>query len=161
MNDELDATGQNPPRFRAPGPSTATAPGVRGWSACSYSIVQGFRPILLDVRVPVGLGDVPAVLWVHGGGWRDGDRRYLPETLVPDAVVESLLAKGIAYVTADYRLSAEAIFPAQLHDVKAAIRYLRAFAGEFGIYPNRIGAWGESAGGLSSRCWRRPRPTIL
>jgi len=79
------------------------------------------------------------VVWVHGGGWRAGskDRTYAPETL------------GEAYAVAsiDYRLSQVAAFPAQIHDVKAAVRWLRAHAEVYGFDPDRIGAWGSSAGG--------------
>ncbi len=58
-----------------------------------------------------------------------------------------MLAAGLALVSIDYRHSLEAPFPAQLHDVKAAIRYVRSFAGVLGIDPDRIAVWGESAGG--------------
>jgi acetyl esterase/lipase len=76
-----------------------------------------------------------------------GDRRYLPETLRPNQLFEELVATGLAVATIDYRHALEAQFPAQLHDAKAAIRYLRAHANELGIETERIGVWGESAGG--------------
>ena len=75
-----------------------------------------------------------------------GDRRYLPETLRPNQVFDALLAAGLAVATVDYRLSGEATFPAQLHDVKAAVRYLRAHADQFGVDTGKVGIWGESAG---------------
>ena len=76
-----------------------------------------------------------------------GDRRYLPETLRPNQVFDALLDAGLAVATIDYRHALEAPFPAQLHDAKAAVRYLRAHADELGIDTERIGVWGESAGG--------------
>jgi acetyl esterase/lipase len=86
-------------------------------------------------------------VWIHGGGWIFGDRRYLPETLRPNQLFEELIAAGLAVATIDYRHALEAHFPAQLHDAKAAVRYLRAHAGVLGVNTDRIGVWGESAGG--------------
>ena len=109
----------------------------------------GYRPLQLDVWVPAGAGAGPAplVVYVHGGAFMMGDRRLLPETLRPDQVFEALLAAGLAVATIDYRHALEAPFPAQLHDAKAAVRYLRAHADELGLSTERIGVWGESAGG--------------
>ena len=76
-----------------------------------------------------------------------GDRRYLPETLRPNQIFDELLAAGLAVATIDYRHALEAPFPAQLHDAKAAVRYLRAFGDELGVSTERIGVMGESAGG--------------
>lgn len=101
--------------------------------------------LLLDLIAPDPRpeGLLPALVWVHGGGWESGDKRggY-------SDVFGPLLARaGFVFVTIDYRLSDEALFPAQIHDVKAAVRWMRANAGEQGIDPNRIGIWGHSAGG--------------
>ena len=85
----------------------------------------------------------PLVVWIHGGGFMIGDRRYLPETLRPDQVFDALLAAGLAVATIDYRHALEAPFPAQLHDAKAAVRYLRAHADELGISTERIGVMGR------------------
>lgn len=86
-------------------------------------------------------------MWIHGGAWFFGDRRSLPETVEPDRIFDALLAAGLAVASIGYRLSAEAPFPEQLHDTKAAIRYLRHFADNLNLDPSRIGVWGESAGG--------------
>jgi acetyl esterase/lipase len=90
---------------------------------------------------------VPLVVWVHGGAFQLGDRRELPPTFAPDSVFRLLNEAGIACATVDYRHALEAPFPAQLHDLKAAVRYLREFSGDLGVDPDRFGAWGESAGG--------------
>ncbi|WP_405977135.1 alpha/beta hydrolase fold domain-containing protein [Streptomyces sp. NBC_00158] len=137
-----------PPPFRAPVPPVVAEDGARRFDGVTYATRPGYRPRLLDVQVPVGArGPVPAVVWIHGGGWLEGDRRYPPPT-VPAALLHgTVLAAGLALVSIDYRHSLEAPFPAQLHDVKAAIRYVREFAGVFGIDPDRIAVWGESAGG--------------
>ncbi|KOU31820.1 hypothetical protein ADK53_23835 [Streptomyces sp. WM6373] len=136
-----------PPPYRPPVPAVTGTDGVRRFDGITYATTPGYRPRLLDVQVPAGDGPFPAVVWIHGGGWLDGDRRYPPPT-VPAALLHgAVLAAGLALVSIDYRHSLEAPFPAQLHDVKAAIRYVRAFAGDLGVDPDRIGVWGESAGG--------------
>jgi len=135
----------NPPSEPVDGPD-----GSRMWSGLSFSTGIGYRPVLLDVRVPATTeATTPraALVWVHGGAWWAGDRRYLPPTLVPGELADAALARGMAYVAVDYRLALEAPFPAQIHDVKAAIRYIRQFADVFGIDADRLGALGESAGG--------------
>ncbi|MFE2238343.1 alpha/beta hydrolase fold domain-containing protein [Streptomyces virginiae] len=136
-----------PPPYQPPVPPVTGTDGVRRFDGITYATTPGYRPRLLDVQVPAGEGPFPAVVWIHGGGWLDGDRRYPPPT-VPAALLHgAVLAAGLALVSIDYRHSLEAPFPAQLHDVKAAIRYVRAFAGDLGVDPDRIGVWGESAGG--------------
>jgi acetyl esterase/lipase len=110
---------------------------------------QGFRPLLLDLMVPADVdGPVPVVLWVHGGGWRNGSPKITPDWLAGEDHVGTALAAGLAVALPAYRLSGEAAFPAPLHDLKSAVRYLRCHASELGIDPERIGVWGESAGGL-------------
>ena len=112
-----------------------------------YSIIEGFRPLLLDLHVPDGAERPPVVMWIHGGAFRAGDRRLLPGTLPPDSVFDRLLDAGLACASIDYRLSAEAIWPAQGEDVRAAIAFLRATSGEYGVDATRLATWGESAGG--------------
>ncbi len=81
----------------------------------------------------------PAVLWVHGGGWRAGERQPHPN--------RALAERGFVTATMSYRFSDENVFPAQIHDVKAALRFLRATSEDWGIDADRIGIWGHSAGG--------------
>jgi Esterase/lipase len=84
----------------------------------------------------------PLVVWIHGGGWQNGNKSSGAGRL------SALVASG-DYVGASvgYRLTDVASFPAQIHDCKAAIRYLRANAASLGINPDKIGVWGSSAGG--------------
>jgi acetyl esterase/lipase len=88
---------------------------------------------------PAGL--MPAVVYVHGGWWRGGSRDTGLPRLIP------LAEKGYVGAAAEYRLTGEARWPAQIEDCKCGVRYLRAHAAEYGIDPARIGVWGASAGG--------------
>jgi len=81
----------------------------------------------------------PLIVWVHGGAWLGGSKDWCPAARFVD--------EGYAVASINYRLSQHAIFPAQIEDCKAAIRWLRANAGTHGYDPNRIGVWGSSAGG--------------
>lgn len=93
----------------------------------------------LDLYVPDDGTALPLVIWVHGGAFRMGDKG--------DGVPTELLDAGYAVASVNYRLSQHALFPAQIEDVKAAVRWLRAHAATYRLDPNRFGAWGPSAGG--------------
>lgn len=84
---------------------------------------------------------LPVMLYIHGGGWRKADRT------LRHRCAAYLAERGIAGFSIDYRLSTEASYPAQLHDCKAAVRWLRANAKRLNIDPNRVGVCGGSAGG--------------
>ncbi|MDF2788211.1 MAG: alpha/beta hydrolase [Neobacillus sp.] len=100
------------------------------------------KPLLLDLYLPIGADKpLPVIVWLHGGGWRIGDRKLGPDFRVWFA------ERGYAMASIEYRLTGEALFPAQIHDVKAAIRWLRFSANEFGLDGDHIGLWGSSAGG--------------
>ena len=136
-----------PPRFYPPHEPTRRADGSWHYSGLSYAMPVGYRPLQLDAWIPDVPVPPPLVVWIHGGAWLFGDRRYLPETLRPNQLFDESLAAGLAVASVDYRHSREASFPAQLHDAKAAIRYLRAHSEELGLDTSRVGVWGESAGG--------------
>lgn len=97
----------------------------------------------LDLYIPEGTGPFPVVIMVHGGGFMFGDKA--------DGAgltgVDQLLAAGYAVASINYRLSGEAQYPAQIHDAKAAVRFLRANAATYNLNPDKFGAWGASAGG--------------
>lgn len=112
-----------------------------------YAVVPGFRPLLLDVHgAGVGSDPRPVVLFVHGGGWREGGRAEFCPAWPGRQAFDWLVADGFVVVSPDYRLTGEACFPAQLDDVLAALRWLVAHAGELGADPERIVLWGQSAG---------------
>src|SRR5688500_8246747 len=81
----------------------------------------------------------PLLLWIHGGAWRSGSKSNMP--------LKELVCSGYPVASVDYRLSTTAKFPAQIHDVKAAIRFLRAVAGDIGIDARVVVVGGDSAGG--------------
>lgn len=141
--------GFEPPAFLAPGIAERQHPKAADiHPALTYAMPDGYRPLQLDVYVPTDRdGPVPCVVWIHGGAWLFGSRLTPPDYWPAGAVFQGLIDAGLAVASIDYRHSREACFPAQLHDVKAAVRYLRRFAGELGVDTERIGVWGESAGG--------------
>ena len=138
-----------PPAFLAPGEAERQQPaGARIHPALTYSVPDGYRPLQMDVYVPIErAAPAPCVVWIHGGAWLFGSRQTPPEYWPDGFLFQTAIDAGLAVASIDYRHSREASFPAQLHDAKAAVRYLRRFAAELGIDPERIGAWGESAGG--------------
>jgi acetyl esterase/lipase len=103
-------------------------------------VPSGHERQKLDLYLPEKSGGpLPVIVWVHGGAWRGGSNAYCPGMF--------LAGKGFAVASINYRLSQHAVFPAQLEDCKAAIRWLRANASKYRLDPDRIGAWGASAGG--------------
>ncbi|MEU8422713.1 alpha/beta hydrolase [Micromonospora sp. NPDC048835] len=110
--------------------------------------VPGFRPLTLDLVVPVAAPrPVPVLLWIHGGAWLFGSPKQPPEWLMAADPFTAAIDAGFAVAAAQYRLSGEAHFPAQLDDVTAAVRWLRRHGDTVGVNGERIGVWGESAGG--------------
>jgi acetyl esterase/lipase len=95
----------------------------------------------LDIYLPVKSATTPPlVIWIHGGGWQGGSKDGA-------GPARALLEKGYAVASINYRYSQHAPFPAQIHDCKGAVRYLRAHAKEHGYDGSKVGAWGASAGG--------------
>ena len=95
----------------------------------------------LDLYLPEAVeGRRPVIVWIHGGAWYAGSKND-PSPAVPAT------EKGYAVASINYRLSQHAIFPAQIEDCKAAIRWLRANAAKYHLDPDHIGVWGASAGG--------------
>lgn len=104
-------------------------------------VASGSPSQKLDIYLPQNsVGPFPVVVWIHGGGWLLGDKAANPP-------VNDVSSRGWALVSINHRTPIEAKYPAQLHDCKAAIRFLRANAKQFNIDPNRIAIWGESSGG--------------
>jgi acetyl esterase/lipase len=128
-----------------PRASTAIDPTMLGKVArdVTYGTADGVA-LKMDIYYPkMSDGAVPAVLYVHGGGWTKGDKRAgAGSTEIPE-----LVSRGYLVAAINYRLAPQYKFPAQIEDVKCAVRFLRANAATYGIDPYHIGAWGGSAGG--------------
>ncbi len=97
------------------------------------------QKLMLNLHLPAEVSHPPLVVFIHGGSWRKGDRK--------DTFAVFLTGHGYAVASIDYRLVPAAVFPAQIFDCKAAVRWLRAHAGEYGYDATRVAAMGTSAGG--------------
>lgn len=97
-------------------------------------------PLFADVFVPRGKGPWPGVLLIHGGGWEGGDRDQVA------GIARRLAQRGFVTFNTTYRLAPQYHFPAPLEDVQLALRYMQANAAQFRLRPERIGAFGYSAG---------------
>jgi len=122
-------------------PKAKTDQIKRKWLDVAYATQSQAQK--LDIYLPdEGDGLFPVILSIHGGAFKAGDKA--------DGQVSPMLEglkKGYAVVSINYRLSGEAIFPAQIYDVKAAVRFIRANAEQYKLNPEKIAAWGGSAGG--------------
>lgn len=105
-----------------------------------YSNPDG-QHLQLNLARPTGAGPYPAILCIHGGGFRAGTRQGY------DGMIKKLAQNGYVAATVTYRLAPKYQFPAAIHDVKAAVRWLRANASKYHVDPQRIGVTGGSAGG--------------
>ena len=136
---------------RAP-KATSIQPAPTSTSTATYTLYSNLAYVpggnsqqILDLYVPKNTHGrpVPLIVYVHGGGWLAGDKSELQG----NAGWESYLSEGFAIASIDYTLSETAIFPQQIYDVNASIRYLRVNAPKYHMNGNEIGLWGESAGG--------------
>jgi acetyl esterase/lipase len=103
-----------------------------------YAQVDGHE-LKLDIYMPASVKDAPLLVYIHGGAWRRGSKDELP--------TEAFIENGFAVASVEFRMSSVAMFPAQIHDIKAALRYLRGNASEYGFDASKIGIYGTSSGG--------------
>jgi acetyl esterase/lipase len=122
--------------------------GIHAHADVVYSVLPGYRPLVVDIYTRGAAGPArPLVLFIHGGGWTSGHTRHSGALANFPQVLADLAAEGFVVASLEYRLAAEAPYPAQLQDTRAALRFLRANAAKYGIDPARVGVWGGSAGG--------------
>ncbi|MBI5842577.1 MAG: alpha/beta hydrolase [Chloroflexi bacterium] len=141
----IETAAQTPVQNEAGGTSSKFDSSKLGTSQrdIAYCTMDGVA-LKMDVYYPSSNESPwPATMYVHGGGWSSGDKAEGVGALG----IPSLQRAGFLVVAVNYRLAPEHPFPAMIEDVKCAVRYLRAHAGEYNLDPNRIGAWGGSAGG--------------
>lgn len=138
-----------PPPWVRPLPPSSVHDGVLSYRDVGIAEIPGYRPLALDLHLPTSpAGPVPLIVFIHGGAWILGSRSIF--SLVYLGLTEpfaDMVRAGFAVASLDYRLSAEAVWPAPLHDIATAMRYLVARADELGIDTSRMALWGESAGG--------------
>jgi acetyl esterase/lipase len=114
---------------------------VQVYEDIEYAEVDGIS-LELDLYRPAGVdGDLPLIIWIHGGGWLSGDKSDV------DEMCKRLVMDDFAVASLDFRLSGDALWPAQIHDVKAAVRWLRAHADNYDLDPDSFGVIGSSSGG--------------
>jgi len=113
-----------------------------------FQVVKGIEygsgdsiPLKLDMYIPEMpiASPMPAVVFIHGGGWKSGDKY--------PSRINIMATHGFLGLSINYRLSGIALFPAAVEDAKCAVRWLRANAEKYNVDPKRIGVWGGSAGG--------------
>jgi acetyl esterase/lipase len=123
-------------------PPAATVPDrVKAYRDLAY-VENGHERHKLDLFIPEGTKEpLPLIIWIHGGGWQNGSKDGCPP------LRNGYTERGYAVASINYRLSGHAIFPAQIEDCKAAIRWLRAHAAKYNLDSQRFGVWGSSAGG--------------
>ena len=102
-------------------------------------VEKGHERNKLDMYLPKSDKPTPLVVWIHGGAWQTGSKNACPALFLTE--------KGYAVASINYRLSQHAIFPAQIEDSKAAIRWLRANAKKYNLDAEKLAVWGSSAGG--------------
>ena len=122
--------------------------GVTSRADVTYSTIEGYRPMTVDIYTPsMRGGPKPLILYVHGGGWVGGHTRHGGALANFPAALARLASEGFVVASLEYRLAGEARFPAALQDARAALRFLKGNAARYGIDPARTGIWGGSAGG--------------
>jgi acetyl esterase/lipase len=136
------STGYSQTRTRTRQPDPTTANSV-SWITNVPYVTGGGPQQQLDLYIPTNEWGEPLVVFVHGGGWAHGDKAG--DSINPNNL--DLLWDGYAMASINYRLAPGALWPAQIEDCKAAIRWLKAHANDYGYDPNRLGVIGESAGG--------------
>lgn len=120
--------------------SAVKVPLQRTWSNVAYATKS--KAEKLDIYLPPqGNGPFPLIAFIHGGGFVEGDKTTETDNF------SAMLMHGYAVISINYRLANEAVFPAQIQDIKAAIRFIRAHADTYNLNSNQVAAWGGSAGG--------------
>ncbi len=127
---------------------THWAGGVTSLADVTYSTIPGYRPMVVDIYMPPKkAGPKPLILYIHGGGWVSGHTRHAGPMANFPAALARLASEGFVVASLEYRLAAEAPFPAPVQDARAALRFLKGSAAQYGIDTTRTGIWGGSAGG--------------
>jgi len=138
------------PEGGIPGGGTTTATDT-SWIKTKYTDVaysSKSSAQVMDIYLPnEGTGPFPLIISIHGGAFKSGDKADGQESAMVGTADAGGIASGYAVASINYRLSGEAKWPAQINDIKAAIRFLRANAAKYNLNPDKFATWGGSAGG--------------
>jgi acetyl esterase/lipase len=127
------------PALWSPAP-VRVLPNAESYLNLRYAIAAGWRPLRLDLHLPLNRqGPVPVVVYAHGGSFIGGVKEMGPWATLPE--------RGIAVASIEYRLAGEAVWPEPIEDALAAIRWVRSNADQYGLDGGKIAGWGSSAGG--------------
>lgn len=122
----------------------AVPPDTKVFTDLAY-VQNGHERQKLDLYLPgKNAGPLPVVVWIHGGRWQRGGKDVFHPVF---PLVTSFIGEGFAVASINHRFSQQEIFPAQIHDAKAAVRWLRANAATYDLDPDHVAAWGASSGG--------------
>jgi acetyl esterase/lipase len=114
----------------------ATAPSIE--ADVQYATTAAGEPLRLDLYTPESGAGAPLIVWIHGGAWENGNKSAMP--------LAAVIERGFAVATLDFSPASKAPFPGQVHEIKAAIRFLRAQAKQYGYEASRIAIAGASSG---------------
>jgi acetyl esterase/lipase len=140
-----------PPQLTEPR-ACAVLPGAVSYLDVPFTWDAGWRPLRLDLHLPVDADCAAVVVYAHSGSFLAGIKEMGPWSTLPQ--------HGIAVASVEYRLSGEVRFPEPIEDIRAAIRWVRANSARFALDPARIAGWGSSAGAylMLMAALRGPRP---
>jgi acetyl esterase/lipase len=147
MTDENEFIQQLKNSVYRPLPNPQRAEDISILSEIPYSIKVGYRTLHLNFYSTAGDDSIkPLVIWIHGGAFLFGSRKFPPPFLTVENTFYKIVRSGFNLATIDYRFSGEARWPAQLEDAFDAITWLQDRAEELHIDPSKMAIWGESAG---------------
>lgn len=144
---------------------TVLASGVTLLGGLQYHRVDGYRPLTLDLYSPSKKGQphprqLPLLIYIHGGGWRRGDSHRCGVFTDFPRLLGDIASRGYVVAAVNYRLSSEAKWPAQIDDIRTAVSFLLNQADAFGIDPQRVYAWGVSAGAQLAASLGNPTESV-
>ncbi len=142
-----------PVQAQQPSPTGVQANNPAGKEPAGVKVLRGLvyaqvneKSLLLDLYLPEkAQRPLPLIIWVHGGAWLSGDKA--------NCQARRMIERGYAVASINYRLSSEAIFPAQIEDCKATVRWLRADAKQYDLDPDHFGAGAIRPADIWWRFW--------
>lgn len=145
MEAAIDGMNKKTAKPKRPARQKKIPENVTAHTDLEYAVEDG-ESLQLDLYLPE-LKNPPLIVWIHGGGWKNGDKANV------NSAILRLSGEGYAVASINYRLKDLSIHPKNIHDCKGAVRWLRGNAETYGYNPTRVAVGGSSAGGHLSSCW--------